>query len=112
MLHAFRPAHFANVNQTFNAFSQFDNHSFGLNFFDHTFDDAAFRAVCNELTERVAIQLRGEMYNLFNRIQFGVPNLTLLDTSVAGYRINPNFGQIGATNNSPRNMQLMLRYQF
>jgi hypothetical protein len=58
------------------------------------------------------LQFRAEMYNLFNRIQFSTPNLTLLDTSVAGYRVNPNFGQITAQNNSPRNMQLMLRYQF
>jgi hypothetical protein len=58
------------------------------------------------------LQFRAEIYNLFNRIQFGPPNLTLLDTSVAGYRINPNFGQITGLNNSPRNMQMMLRYQF
>ena len=41
-----------------------------------------------------------------------LPNLTLVDTGVAGYRINPNFGRISAQRNSPRNMQLMLRYQF
>lgn len=58
------------------------------------------------------LQFRAEIYNLFNRIQFGTPNLTLIDTSVAGYRINPNFGQITAQNNLPRNMQMMLRYQF
>jgi hypothetical protein len=38
--------------------------------------------------------------------------LTLIDTSVAGYRVNPNFGQITGLNNTPRNMQMMLRYQF
>jgi hypothetical protein len=58
------------------------------------------------------LQFRAEMYNLLNRVQFGVPNLTLIDTSVAGYRINPTFGQISALNNNPRNMQMMLRYQF
>ncbi|HYP07477.1 MAG TPA: carboxypeptidase regulatory-like domain-containing protein [Bryobacteraceae bacterium] len=58
------------------------------------------------------LQFRAEVYNIFNRTQFGVPNLTLIDTSVAGYRINPNFGQISALNNIPRNMQMMLRYQF
>ena len=58
------------------------------------------------------LQFRAEMYNLFNRVQFGTPNLTLIDTSVAGYRVNPNFGQITGLNNSPRNMQMMLRYQF
>jgi hypothetical protein len=58
------------------------------------------------------LQFRAEMYNLFNRIQFGVPSLTLFDTSVAGYRIHPMFGQINGLNNGPRSMQMMLRYQF
>jgi hypothetical protein len=58
------------------------------------------------------LQFRAEMFNLFNRVQFGVPNLTLVDTGVPGYRINPNFGQITTQRNSPRNMQMMLRYRF
>jgi hypothetical protein len=58
------------------------------------------------------LQFRAEMFNIFNRVQFDVPNLTLVDTGVAGYRINPNFGRISAQRNSPRNMQMMLRYQF
>jgi len=58
------------------------------------------------------LQFRAEMFNLFNRVQFDVPNLTLVDTGVAGYRINPTFGRISAQRNSPRNMQIMLRYQF
>lgn len=58
------------------------------------------------------LQFRAEMFNLLNRVQFDVPNLTLVDTGVVGYRINPNFGQITAQRNTPRNMQLMLRYQF
>ncbi len=58
------------------------------------------------------LQFRAEMFNLFNRVQFDVPNLTLVDTGVVGYRINPNFGRISAQRNIPRNMQMMLRYQF
>jgi len=58
------------------------------------------------------LQFRAEMFNLFNRVQFGVPNLTLVDTGVPGYRINPNFGLITSQRNLPRNMQIMLRYQF
>ncbi len=58
------------------------------------------------------LQFRAEMFNSFNRVQFGVPNLTLVDTGVAGYRINPTFGQITTQRNSPRNMQIMLRYRF
>ncbi|MFN0171414.1 MAG: carboxypeptidase regulatory-like domain-containing protein [Bryobacteraceae bacterium] len=58
------------------------------------------------------LQFRAEMFNAFNRVQFGLPNLTVVDTGVAGWRINPNFGQISGLNNSPRSMQMMLRYQF
>jgi hypothetical protein len=58
------------------------------------------------------LQFRAEMFNLFNRVQFGLPNLTLVDTGVPDYRINPNFGQITSQRNTPRTMQLMLRYQF
>lgn len=58
------------------------------------------------------LELRAEMFNLFNRVQFDVPNLTLVDTGVVGYRLNPNFGRISAQRNSPRNLQMMVRYQF
>jgi len=52
------------------------------------------------------------MFNLLNRVQFDMPNLTLVDTGVVGYRINPQFGRITAQRNGPRSMQMMLRYQF
>jgi len=58
------------------------------------------------------LQFRAEMFNFFNRVQFGLPNTTLIDTGVAGWRINPNWGQISGLNNAPRSMQMMLRYQF
>ena len=59
------------------------------------------------------LQFRAEMYNLFNRVQFDVPgSLTLVDTGVVGYRINPLFGRITGQRNGARNMQMMLRYQF
>ena len=53
------------------------------------------------------LQFRAEMFNLFNRVQFGVPNLTLVVTGVAGYRINPIFGQITTQRNNPRSMQVI-----
>src|SRR5260370_3471925 len=61
---------------------------------------------CNELHFRAA------MFNLLNRVQFDMPNLTLVDTGVVGYRINPLFGRITAQHNVPRNMPMMLRLQF
>jgi hypothetical protein len=58
------------------------------------------------------LQYRAEFYNLFNHIQFDLPNTTLVDTGVVGYRLNPNWGQISAQRNGARSMQMMLRYMF
>jgi len=51
-------------------------------------------------------------YNALKSRSVRRAHLTLIDTGVAGYRINPTFGQITTQRNSPRNMQMMLRYQF
>ncbi|MGH9657432.1 MAG: hypothetical protein ACRD96_02750, partial [Bryobacteraceae bacterium] len=58
------------------------------------------------------LQFRAEMFNFFNRVQFGFPSNGLVDTGVTGYRINPLFGRITGLNNSPRSMLMMLRYRF
>jgi hypothetical protein len=59
------------------------------------------------------LEFKAEIFNLFNRVQFGVPStLNVVDTGVPGYRINPLFGRILSLGNSPRNMQMMLRYRF
>jgi hypothetical protein len=53
------------------------------------------------------------MYNLTNRVQFDLPSfVTVVDTSVPGYQLNPNLGKITAQRNSPRNMLMMLKYMF
>jgi hypothetical protein len=59
------------------------------------------------------LQFRAEMYNLMNRVQFDLPNfVTVVDTSVLGYQLNPNLGKITAQHNSPRNKLMMLKYMF
>jgi hypothetical protein len=63
--------------------------------------------------ERHHVQFRAEMFNLMNRVQFDMPAfLSVVDTGVAGYRIQPRFGEITATKNSSRWMQMSLRYWF
>ncbi len=53
--------------------------------------------------ERVGLQFRTEVFNLFNRVQFGYPG-TSLGTS--------NFGVISSQANTPRLVQFALRLQF
>jgi hypothetical protein len=58
------------------------------------------------ITERVKIEFRAEAFNLFNRVQFGSPNLG--QTTAA----NNLFGQITTQQNTPRLMQMALRLRF
>ena len=53
------------------------------------------------VTERVTLQLRGELLNVFNRHHFANPNTSLGNTA--------NFGYITGMTGSPRNVQLGLR---
>lgn len=63
--------------------------------------------------ERHHLQFRAEMYNLMNRVQFDLPAfVSIVDTTVPGYQLNSNLGKITAQRNSPRNMQMMLKYIF
>ena len=57
------------------------------------------------IREKYKIDLRGEAFNLFNRADFGNPNLTVG---------SPTFGQISSllVNPLPRNIQLSLRVTF
>lgn len=53
------------------------------------------------------------MFNLMNRVQFDVPAfVSVVDTGVAGWRLQQRFGEITAQRNSARFMQMSLRYQF
>lgn len=63
--------------------------------------------------DRHHLQFRAEMFNFFNRVQFDQPAFTtLIDTSVPGWRIQPRFGEITGQRNSPRFMQMSMRYTF
>lgn len=55
------------------------------------------------ITERFGVQFRAEVFNLFNRVQFGYPG-TSLGT--------PQFGVVSGQANTPRLIQLALRASF
>ena len=64
----------------------------------NNWDFALFKTT--PITERVGLQFRTEVFNLFNRVQFGVPNLAVG---------NPSFGVINSQANNPRLIQFALR---
>lgn len=48
-----------------------------------------------------------------NRVQFDLPAfVSVVDTGVPGYQLNPNFGKITNQRNSPRNLLMALKYTF
>ena len=59
-------------------------------------------------TETQRLQLRGEIFNLFNRPNFGNPDTTVFINEV----LNPDAGRIRTTVGSSRQIQLGLRYTF
>jgi hypothetical protein len=56
-----------------------------------------------QITERIGIQFRTEIFNLFNRVQFNSPGLA---------QGNPQFGVISGQYNDPRLVQFALRLLF
>ena len=56
-----------------------------------------------EFNERFGLQFRTEIFNLFNRVQFGYPGTALG---------NPQFGVISGQYNDPRLIQFALKLQF
>jgi hypothetical protein len=65
------------------------------------FDYSVFKNFA--VTERVKLQFRTEIFNLFNHAQFDIPNSTIG---------NPNAGIINAIVGTPRQMQFALRLSF
>lgn len=65
--------------------------------------DMAFVKNTDLVHERVGLQFRTEVFNLFNRVQFGYPGTALG---------NSNFGVISSQANNPRLVQFALRLLF
>ena len=58
------------------------------------------------------LQLRAEVFNLFNRVNYGPPNSAIfIATADGGAALNPNAGQITSAG-SPRQMQLGVKLVF
>jgi len=70
----------------------------------NNFNFALFKRTA--LTERVNLEFRAETFNLFNRVQFGMPN------SAASTTANNTFGQVTSQLNDPRLIQFALRLTF
>ncbi len=70
----------------------------------NNFDFALFKRT--PITERMSLEFRAEVFNVFNRVQFGQP--TTAETTAA----NSTFGVITTQANNPRLIQLALRLRF
>jgi len=70
----------------------------------NNFNFALFKKT--QINERFRMEFRAEVFNLFNRVQFGLPNTTI--TTAA----NPTTGYITTQINQPRLIQLALRLVF
>ncbi len=78
------------------------------------FADVDFGLIKNtRITERLALQIRLESFNLFNRVNLSASGLPGFDqySGVVSDLSNPSFGTSNATYN-PRNFQLGLRFTF
>jgi hypothetical protein len=78
-----------------------------------TFDLSAVKNTrWSKLGENGSIQLRVEAFNLFNRTNFGIPNLLAFAGAVDNERTLSTFGRIRSTVTSSRQIQLGLRILF
>ncbi|HUY12855.1 MAG TPA: carboxypeptidase-like regulatory domain-containing protein [Terriglobia bacterium] len=59
-----------------------------------------------QITESTSLQFRAEFFNAFNRVVFGGPDTNYSDVATGA------FGKVGGQGNSPRQIQLALRFTF
>lgn len=67
------------------------------------FNESVSLARTFRFTERLSIELRGEAFNVFNRVQWQGPNTDISSN---------DFGRVFGQNNSPRQMQLAAKIEF
>jgi hypothetical protein len=67
------------------------------------FDFAIFKRTTFGPGERMNVEFRTEIFNLFNHPQFAAPNTT---------QVSPNFGVVTATLGNPRLLQFGLKFAF
>jgi hypothetical protein len=66
-----------------------------------------------KVSERASIQFRAEIFNVFNRANFGLPNTNVfVQEPNGGGSYNPSAGQISNTITTSRQVQLALKLLF
>jgi hypothetical protein len=75
----------------------------------NNWDVAFFKTI--SFREKISVQLRAEMYNLFNHTQFSSFDTGARFDPATGQQVNPGFGQYTAARD-PRRMQLGARVSF
>jgi hypothetical protein len=73
--------------------------------------DLAFVKEARAASSR-SLELRVEVFNLFNRANFGVPNLVAFAGAADGEVVLGSFGRIRNTVTSARQVQLGVRVRF
>ena len=67
----------------------------------------------SKISETFRVQFRGEIFNIFNHPNLGLPNLTLFTAGTnGGGNLNPNAGRITVTTTTSRQLQLALKFIF
>ena len=73
-------------------------------------DFALFKGT--EIKEGMKLQFRAEIFNLFNRVQFGYPSQLCCSANGSTAATNGSFGVISSQNNAPRQIQFALRLTY